>query len=94
MLDDFNHYIWTFPLTQKSEVLPLIDFLAYVLMQFQLPILALQTDNGRDFDSIAVHALLARHNTQFRLSRPYTSQQNGRAERAFRTLNDGVHALL
>jgi len=29
-----------------------------------------------------------------RLSCPYTSQQNGKAKRILRTLNDGVHALL
>uniref|UniRef100_A0A453BKQ4 Integrase catalytic domain-containing protein n=1 Tax=Aegilops tauschii subsp. strangulata TaxID=200361 RepID=A0A453BKQ4_AEGTS len=38
--------------------------------------------------------LLARHDAHFRLSCPYTSQQNGKAERALRALKDGVHALL
>ncbi|XP_073367956.1 uncharacterized protein [Aegilops tauschii subsp. strangulata] len=58
------------------------------------PILALQTDNGKEFDNVAVRNLLASHGTIFRLTCPYTSQQNGRAERVIRTLNDCVRTLL
>nr|XP_040251900.1 verprolin-like [Aegilops tauschii subsp. strangulata] len=55
---------------------------------FGRPILALQTDNGKEFDNVAVRNLLASHGTIFRLTCPYTSEQNGRAERVVRTLND------
>ncbi|XP_071680010.1 uncharacterized protein [Lolium perenne] len=48
------------------------------------------TDNGKEFDNAAVRHLLASHGTVFRLTCPYTSQQNGRAERVIRTLNDCV----
>jgi hypothetical protein len=79
----------------KSEVASLLTaFYAYVQTQFQRPILALQTDNGREFDNSTVHSLLSRHGTIMRFSCPYTSQQNGKAERILRTLNDGVRALL
>ena len=95
VLDDYTHYAWTFPLKHKSEIFSILtEFFAYVQTQFQLPILALQTDNGREFDNHTVRALLARHGTHFRLSCPYTSQQNGKAERTLRTLNDGLRALL
>lgn len=74
VLDDYTHYLWTFPLRQKSEVLPTLrTFLAYVSTQFRLPVLAIQTDNGKEFDSTALHLLLAEHGIQFRLSCPYTS---------------------
>jgi hypothetical protein len=54
LLDDFTHYAWTFPIRLKSEVLPLIrSFLAYVHTQFRLPLVALQTDNGKEFNSHA-----------------------------------------
>jgi len=90
VLDDFTHYLWTFPLWKKSEVLPTLRaFLAYVHTQFRLPVLALQTDNGKEFDSTASR-LLAEHGIQFRLSCPYTSQQNRKAEWVLRTLNDCV----
>jgi histone deacetylase 1/2 len=62
--------------------------------QFQLPILALQTDNGREFDTNSMRTFLAAHGTCFRLTCPYTSQQNGKAERILRTINDCVRALL
>lgn len=79
-LDDYTHYLWTFPLRQKSDVLPTIQaFIAYVHTQFSLPILALQTDNGREYDSAALRLLFSSHGIQLRLSCPYTSQQNGKA---------------
>jgi len=74
LLDDFTHYVWTFPMRQKSEVLPILHtFFAYVRTQFGLPVLALQTDNGKEFDSVAVRQLLGSLGTTFRLSYPYTS---------------------
>lgn len=95
ILDDYTHYLWTFPMRNKSEVLPILrSFLAYVQTQFRLPVLALQTDNGKEFDSTASRTLFAAHGIQFRLSCPYTSQQNGEAERVLRTLNDCVRTML
>jgi histone deacetylase 1/2 len=95
ILDDYSHYVWSFPLRYKSEVVThLSAFFAYVQTQFQRRILALQTDNGREFDNAAVHSLLTKNGTVMRLSCPYTSQQNGKAERVLRTLNDGVRALM
>ncbi|KAK1664395.1 hypothetical protein QYE76_052554 [Lolium multiflorum] len=61
---------------------------------FGRPILALQTDNGKEFDNTTIRTLLSTHGTIFRLTCPYTSQQNGRAERVLRTLNDCVRTLL
>ena len=41
ILDDFSHYVWTFPLRRKSDVIStLAAFYSYVLMQFGRPILA------------------------------------------------------
>ncbi|XP_073355420.1 uncharacterized protein [Aegilops tauschii subsp. strangulata] len=95
ILDDFTHYVWTFPLRRKSDALAtLTAFYSYVTTQFGRPILALQTDNGKEFDNLVVRTLLASHGTIFRLTCPYTSQQNGRAERVLRTLNDCVRTLL
>lgn len=95
LLDDFSHYVWTFPLRHKSDVLPtIISFHAFVATQFQRPIQCLQTDNGKEFDSSASRAFYAKHGIVLRLTCPYTSQQNGRAEHVLRTLNDGLRALM
>jgi transposase InsO family protein len=95
LLDDYTHYVWTFPIRNKSDVLPLLQFFhAYIQTQFGLPWLALQTDNGREFDNVALRSFFLAHGVQLRLSCPYTSQQNGKAERILRTLNDCMRTLL
>ncbi|KAK1601681.1 hypothetical protein QYE76_072049 [Lolium multiflorum] len=95
ILDDYSHFVWTFPLRRKSDVATtLTAFFAFVSTQFGRPIHALQTDNGKEFDNITIRSLLATHGAVFRLTCPYTSSQNGRAERMLRTLNDCVRTLL
>ena len=71
-----------------------MTFYSYVRTQFGRPILALQTDNGKEFENLAFRTFLSHHGTVSRLTCPYTSQQNGRAERVLRTLNDCVRTLL
>jgi transposase InsO family protein len=95
ILDDFTHFTWTFPLCHKSDVMAtLISFHAFVLTQFNYNISCIQTDNGKEFDNAALQSFLAAHSMVLRLTCPYTSQQNGRAERALRTLNDSMHTML
>jgi transposase InsO family protein len=86
LLDDYTHYVWTFPIRNKYDVLP--------LLQFGLPWLALQTNNGREFDNAALRSFFLIHGVTLRLSCPYTSQQNGKAERILRTLNDCMRTML
>jgi histone deacetylase 1/2 len=94
-IDAFTHYIWTFLLRNKSEVLDIIrSFFSYVHTQFRLPVIAIQIDNGREFDTNAARVFFAATGTAFRLTCPYSSQQNGKAERILRTINDCVRTLL
>lgn len=94
-LDDFTHYIWTFPVRNKSEVFHTVrSFFVYAHTQFGIPVLALQTDNGKEYDSYALRSLLSLHGAVLRLSCPYSSQQNGKAERILRTINDCVRTML
>ncbi|WVZ78235.1 hypothetical protein U9M48_025981 [Paspalum notatum var. saurae] len=51
-------------------------------------------DNGREFVNTATASFLASHGTLLRLSCPYTSPQNGKAERIIRTLNNSTRTLL
>jgi histone deacetylase 1/2 len=95
IIDDYSHYVWTFPLLQKSDVVPtFLSFCSYVTCQFHLPILAFQTDNGRDFDNFTMSSYLQENSIALRLSCPYTSAQNGKAECTLRTPNDSVRAML
>ena len=64
ILDDFSHFVWTFPLLKKSDVpATLVAFYSYVATQFGRPIHALQTDNGKEFDNLAIRTLLTNNGT-------------------------------
>lgn len=95
ILDDFSHYSWVFPLKSKSDVhLTIVHFHTYVLTQFGTPIKAFQADNGTEFINSATTSFLATHGVLPCLSCPYTSPQNGKAERMLHTLNNATRTLL
>jgi hypothetical protein len=54
IVDDFSHYIWTYPLKLKFDVhSTLSNFLAFVRTHFHTTIGTIQCDNGREFDNHA-----------------------------------------
>jgi transposase InsO family protein len=74
ILDDFTHYVWTFPLQHKSDILAtFVSFNAFVQTQFHCSISCLQTDNGKEFDNHALRSFLAAHGMVLRLTCPYMS---------------------
>ena len=95
IVDDYSHFYWTFPLRQKSCTISTLEkFFSYVCTQFGATIRSIQTDNGTEFLNSTIDTLLSTHSTQLRMSCPYTSQQNGKAERAIRTINDTMRTLM
>ncbi|WVZ49971.1 hypothetical protein U9M48_001277 [Paspalum notatum var. saurae] len=62
--------------------------------QFRYPIQSLQCDNGTEFVNSDLRHFLTKRGVTYRLSCPYTSAQNGKAERALRTTNDVLRTLL
>ncbi|XP_012699143.1 uncharacterized protein LOC105913792 [Setaria italica] len=95
ILDDCSHYIWTFPLRLKSETFStLSNFFAFIHTQFGTTIKSIQCDNGREFDNSTARTFFLSHGVALRMSCPYTSQQNGRAERSLRTINNIMRSLL
>lgn len=95
IIDDFSHYVWTFPLRKKSDTFPtLSDFFAYVRTQFGVPVQGIQCDNGLEFNNSSSRAFFLTNGIHLRMSCPYTSPQNGKAERMIRTVNDTVWCLL
>jgi transposase InsO family protein len=84
-----------FPLRHKSEVHEhIVQFVAYAHTQFSFPVRCFQADNGTEFINNATATFLASHGILLRTSCPYTSAQNGKAERMLRTLNNVVRTLL
>jgi hypothetical protein len=95
ILDDCSHYIWVFPLRLKSDTFStLVNFLAYVRTQFSTTIKSVQCDNGREFDNSMARTFFLSHGVTLRMSCPYTSQQNGKAEHSIRTINNILRSLL
>jgi hypothetical protein len=62
ILDDCNHYSWTFPLRQKSDTFPTLShFFAFVSTQFGRTIRSVKCDNGREFDNSSTHTFFLSH---------------------------------
>ena len=95
VLDDCSHYLWTFPLRQKSDTFATLEnFFVHVRTQFGVVIKAVQCDNGREFDNLSMRTFLLTRGIHLRMSCPYTSPQNGKAERIIRTINNAARSLL
>jgi hypothetical protein len=74
ILDDFTHYLWTFPLKLKSDTFTtLSNFFAYVSNQFDRKIKDIQCDNGCEFDNSSTRIFLLSNGTQLRMSCSYIS---------------------
>ncbi|GKV03587.1 hypothetical protein SLEP1_g15862 [Rubroshorea leprosula] len=71
-----------------------IDFATMVKTQFSKIIKVLRTDNATEYLSTKLQSFLKEQGTLPQQSCPYTSEQNGRAERKHRHILDSVHALL
>jgi hypothetical protein len=82
-------------LRQKSEVFSLLsNFRNHITTQFSLSLQSIQMYNGREFDNLSLHDFSAVHRILLQFSCPYTSPQNGKAERIIRIVNDIVRTLL
>ncbi|GJY07062.1 ribonuclease H-like domain-containing protein [Tanacetum coccineum] len=93
--DHFSHYLWIYPLRSKSDMFDkFFHFRTYVKNQFKCEIKSFQCDHGGEFDNNRLHTLFAKNGIQLRFSCPKTSQQNGKAERMIRTINNIIRTLL
>ena len=91
VLDDCSHYLWTFPLRVKSDTFStLANFFSFVRTQFGVTVKAVQCDNGREFDNSSTRTFFLTNGVHLRMSCPYTSPQNGKAERMIRTVNNAA----
>lgn len=82
-LDDFSRFVWVYPLKLKSNAhSAVLHFIRMVRNQFNTTIRILQSDNGGEY--FKIHQLWVDMGIITRLACPYTSAQNGRAERKHR----------
>jgi hypothetical protein len=94
-VDDFSRYTWFYPLHAKSDVYQcFVKFKVLVENQFSCKIKSFQPDGGGEYASHQFQNFLSHHGILHRKSCPYTSQQNGLAERKLRHLLETGLTLL
>jgi transposase InsO family protein len=94
-IDDYSRFTWIYPLHHKSETFDIFaKFKVLVENQFSTKIKQLQSDGGGEYTSLQFQSFLTQHGIQFRKSCPYTSPQNGLAERKLRHILETGLTLL
>jgi hypothetical protein len=84
-IDDYSRFTWIYPLQHKSETFDIFTkFKLLVENQFSTKIKQLQSDGGGEYTSLQFQQFLTQHGINFRKFCPYTSPQNGLAERKLR----------
>ena len=86
MIDDFSGYVWTVPLRSKADACPALQIWhKAVTVQTGQTLQTLVTDNG-ELTSKAMTDFCQSEGIVHQTTAPYTSAQNGRAERLHRTI--------
>ena len=94
-VDDYTRASWTYILKSRKEVFSRVQhFLLEIITQYETIIKVLRTDNALEFTQKAIEELCLAHGIVHQTTCPYTSQQNGVAERKHRHLLDMVRTLL
>ena len=94
-LDDYSKFLWTFPISKKSQVKHLFkSFFSLIHTQFERYIKTFQCDNGTEYINGTFKEFFDRHGMLFRLSFPHSSPQNEKAERHIKSINNVIRTLL
>jgi hypothetical protein len=95
ILDDYSGYSIVTPLVRKSDVnTVLINQIK--LFETQLPhkVKVVRSDNGGEYVNKVIEQFYSEKGIIHQTTNPYSPQQNGRAERLNRTLNERARAML
>jgi hypothetical protein len=94
-INDWSRFTWIYPLLRKSKVFEnFIKFKLLVKIQFSTKIKQIQSDGGGEYTSTQFQSFLSNNGIVHRKSCPYTSQQNGLAERKLRHILETRLTLL
>ena len=94
-VDDYTRASWTYILKSRKEVFSRVQhFLLEIITQYETMVKILRTDNALEFTQKAIEELYLAHGIVHQTTCPYTSQQNGVAERKHRHLLDIIRTLL
>ena len=94
-IDDYSRYTWIFMMKNRHELPQIyINFAKMIKTQFSKTIKVFRRDNAMEYRDSKLLSFLGEQGTLSEFSCPYTSQQNGRAERKHRHILDSVRAML
>lgn len=94
-IDDFSRFTWIYMMKHQSELPELnIKFATMVHTQYSNVIKNFRCDNALKYRDSKLLTFLNSQDTISQYSCPYTSQQNGCAERKHRHILDSISALL
>ena len=92
VIDDYSGFVWSLPLRSKGEAsIVMKHWLTAIENQTSHRLKCLVTDNG-ELSSLLIRDLCADRGILHLFTAPYTSAQNGRAERLHRTIMDRARA--
>lgn len=93
--DDFTRYYWVVCLTNKGQVLGMIQqFYTSVKNQYQSEISEIHGDNGSKFGGKAFDAFLAEKGIKFILMTPYHHHQNNIVERSHGVITERATTMI
>jgi len=94
-IDDFSRKVWVYFLAEKSEAFNVFkSFKNLVEKESGVYLSGLRTDRGGEFTSNEFTSFCVAHGIRRQLTRAYTPQQNGMAERKNRTIMNMVRSML
>ncbi|MCO5614245.1 hypothetical protein L7F22_068525 [Adiantum nelumboides] len=94
-IDDFSWYTTVYFLKNKSQLFSYFkEYCASAQRQHDVPIQALQSDNGGEYVSNALLRFCKAEGIKHQVTIPYTPQQNGVAERKNGTLVAAARAMM
>lgn len=94
-VDQFTHYCATYLITHKSDVFSCFkDFVAKSENHFNLKVVNLYIDNGREYLSNDMRSYCAEKGISYHLTVPHTPQLNGVSERMIRTITEKARTMV
>ena len=94
-VDEFTHYCVSYLITYKSDVFSIFkDFIAKSEAHFNLKVVNLYCDNGREYLSNEMKDYCVQKGISYHLTVPRTPQLNGVSERMVRTITEKARAMI
>ena len=95
IVDDFTRFTWTFFLASKDVTNHVfIRYCKKVQNEKGLNIITIRSDHGGEFENHEMDEFCANNGIEHTFSAPRTPQQNGVAERKYRTLIEIARIML